>query len=66
MKLERIINQSSDVLKSISKNLEKNTVLTVKKNNTVIDLKKNVELFIICSSELSDFKDDKIITVSIE
>ena len=54
------------MLKSISKNLEKDTVLTVKKNSIIIDLEKNVKLFITCSSELSDLKDREMTTVSIE
>ena len=54
------------MLKSISKNLKKNTVSAVKKNNTVIDFKKNVEFFIIYSFKLSDFEDDETTTVSIK
>ena len=53
-------------MKSVSENFEKDIALTAKKNNIIINLKKNVKLFILCSFELSDFKDSNTATVFIE
>ena len=53
-------------MRSVSENLKKDTALTVEKNSIIINLKKNIKLSILCSSELSDFKDSNIITVFIK
>ena len=53
-------------MKSISENLEKDTVSIIKKSSTVIDFKKNKKLFILCSFKLSDFKDSNVIMISIK
>ena len=64
--LKKIINKNSNILRSVFKNLEKDTVSTIKKNSIIINLKKNVKLSILCSFKLSDFKDDDMTTVSIK
>ena len=53
-------------MKSISKIFKKDTILTVKKNSIMMNLKKNMKYFIRYSSELSNLKDSKITTVSIK
>ena len=54
------------MLRSVSENLKKDTISAVEKNSIMINLKKNVKLFILCDSELSDLEDDNTAIISIE